>query len=879
MVTKPFSRHGIVDLDRKANFLAAQSVKWESVISFEETLRSQNLDTSQNGARLIGFIKAYKEYASRPKLLSADEITETSLPEALKLGDVILESWSATSKHIVQSLMKGLSFSEILQRQESIHDTYENTFQWIYHPPRDVDRPWDSFSTWLTEGRGVYWITGKAGSGKSTLMRMLHENKRTLDLLRTWCSRTPLITASFFFWNSGSKMQMSQEGLLRSILLQTIEQRLQQGDYDDFTDSLVAFAATLPSLQGLCFKDLLQLLRFVIESGGSPLKFFLILDGLDEFDGEKSKLISLIHTLGMYDHVKVCVSSRPWVVFEDGFHQQPSLVLQHLSHSDILHYVKNNLTKEPSFRELSWADPLNASELIRSITKKASGVFLWVVLVVESLVQGLADGDRVRDLEARLEEIPEELEELFSKMLHGLQGRYFKDAARLFQIHRATRWRGFGGRIGSKLPLLVYAFADEHGTDLDATSKWPPKALTPKERFMISVSMKRRINSRCNGLLEIDEPATITGETWKARYRQLDRLISEAEEGDLSVLPTLYSYGHNLARSNVQYLHRTVKDYLEAPEIWRSIESAAPTEGEDHWVLSLCLGYIMLWKNGDKGDLLIQGRRLPNPGFAPPAPSWVSQNLPSGLPLELTTATLSPMDADRMEDSRLMLESCLDLATSFLPTSMRIYVRLLDAIGAAIFDSSAAEAECNRPEVLTHAIWRYPAQAFVYEDFLSLAVHLNLFEYVDAKISNLQPGLQMQTASRLLVVAARKCQKWLKQSVLSYQKASDNLERTYSIDKGLEHADVGFVTIEQDWEVLDREEANLSSHMVQILMRHGADPDFQSFGMSASQILKLRRTELAGSINFQNIIRSFDSERNNTGRLARKARSVFHRQT
>lgn len=291
------------------------------------------------------------------------------------------------------------------------------------------------------------------------------------------------------------------------------------------------------------------------------------MDGLDEFDGDKSKLVSLIHTLGKYEHVKVCVSSRPWTVFEDGFRQQPSLMLQHLTHNDILIYTRETLKKEPAFRELSWGDPSNASELIRNITRKASGVFLWVVLTVDSLIKGLTDGDRVQDLEARLDEIPEELEDLFRKMLHGLKGRYFQDAARLFQIHRATRWRGFGRHTEASLPLLVYAFADEHGTDPDGTVKWPPKGLTAKECFMISISMKRRINSRCNGLLEIEEPYANNRETWSTRNKQLDSLISEAEAGNPNAFPMLDSLGHSLARASVKYLHRTVKDYLETSAI------------------------------------------------------------------------------------------------------------------------------------------------------------------------------------------------------------------------------------------------------------------------------------------------------------------------
>lgn len=232
-------RHGLVDLNRKVDSITTESVKWVDVKSFDDILRSHNLDTPQNEAKLLTFIEAH---ASHTKARHTSDDAETSFHEALDQGESKLEPWSAKSHHIIQSLRGALVFSGIYHRQESIHDNFEGTFQWIYEPPQDADRPWDSFATWLTEGRGIYWITGKAGSGKSTLMRMLHENKRTLELLRTWRNDLPLVTASFFFWNSGSDMQMSQDGLLRSILLQIIGQRLRQKDCDIFKERLVVFA-------------------------------------------------------------------------------------------------------------------------------------------------------------------------------------------------------------------------------------------------------------------------------------------------------------------------------------------------------------------------------------------------------------------------------------------------------------------------------------------------------------------------------------------------------------------------------------------------------------------------------------------------------------
>lgn len=835
--------------------ITTESVKWAEVKSFDDMLRSQNLDTPQNEANLMGFIKAH--FAGiRDRHMN--DSTEATLPEALKQGKSKLEPWSAKSHHIIQSLIRGLSFSEMHHRQESIHDNFEGTFQWIYEPPRDLDTPWDSFATWLTEGRGIYWITGKAGSGKSTLMRMLHESERTVDLLRTWCRELPLVTGSFFFWNSGSKMQMSQEGLLRSVLLQIIEQRLRQENCDTLKDKLVVFAMMQESLQNFQFKDLLQLFRFVIEDAGKSIKFFLILDGLDEFDGDKSKLISLVHTLGKYDHVKVCTSSRPWTVFEDGFRQQPSLMLQHLTHHDILLYTRENLRKEPAFRELSWGDPSNASELIRSITRKASGVFLWVVLTVESLIKGLTDGDRVKDLEARLDEIPEELEDLFRKMLHGLEGRYFQDAARLFQIHRATRWRGFGGHAGARFPLLVYGFADEHGTDLDMTSKWPPRSLSAKECFMVSASMKRRINSRCNGLLEIGDSVPNGREIWSTKYKQLDSLISEAEAGNQSALPMLDSLSCSLARASVQYLHRTVKDYLETPDIRRSIESSAPTEGEDYWILSLSLGYIMLWMNRVEAKYKLRRENPPTLPDSSKFPSgWASEVSSANVTTSMELFEPTQFVADCGQSSKRMLENCLEHAVGFLPSSLQSHTRLLDALGAALFERGAAEVEYNQPGTLRMAIWEYNRRlgGFIFEDFLSLAVHCNLFEYVAVKISCLPPEARVVTASRLLVVAALKRGQLLKKAALPRQ---DNAAGVVELSGDCKHASECPETTKNDWSVLDQEEANPSFHMVQVLMHHGADPEFKAFGISARRIVDLSRWDLVGSPNFREIVTIFD---------------------
>jgi len=44
----------------------------------------------------------------------------------------------------------------------------------------------DSLITWLSSGHGIYHISVKLGSGKSTLMRYLCEHKQTKSLLKEW---------------------------------------------------------------------------------------------------------------------------------------------------------------------------------------------------------------------------------------------------------------------------------------------------------------------------------------------------------------------------------------------------------------------------------------------------------------------------------------------------------------------------------------------------------------------------------------------------------------------------------------------------------------------------------------------------------------------
>lgn len=93
--------------------------------------------------------------------------------------------------------------------------------------------------------------------------------------------------------------------------------------------------------------------------------FFFFIDGLDEFDGEGAELANFVlDSLSSRDNVKMCVASRPWLVFEDAFQTRPTLRLEDLTASDIRIFVAETLNENTMFAELQKVQPGDANQLI-----------------------------------------------------------------------------------------------------------------------------------------------------------------------------------------------------------------------------------------------------------------------------------------------------------------------------------------------------------------------------------------------------------------------------------------------------------------------------------------------------------------------------------
>lgn len=398
------------------------------------------------------------------------------------------------------AILSALAFNGMHQRNEAIPIAHANTFSWIFR--KDALGSWDSFVDWLETGEGIYWINGKAASGKSTLMRYITESPLLKSYLDLWRSNNSLEVARFYFWATGSKLQQSQCGLFRSLLHQILSRRSSsvRAVFPEAFERLLSLPrkrfdeVMARTWKSWTVAELKEALHLLLEKTSCSVKYCLLIDGLDEFDGDHIELTSFFAEVSALRNVKLCLSSRPLPVFDQQLGRYPKLRLQDLTVGDITRLVTDKLTAHPRFREISIKEELGALDLIDEIVKTSAGVFLWVSLVVKSIVQGLTDHDGVEDLHRRLRDLPPELDELYGQMLSSISPPFYVvQGAKLLQLVYQSP---------HPISVLELSLSDQsdHALALsNAVLSWDIETFTERANRMVP-----KLKSRCAGLLETD---------------------------------------------------------------------------------------------------------------------------------------------------------------------------------------------------------------------------------------------------------------------------------------------------------------------------------------------------------------------------------------
>jgi hypothetical protein len=478
--------------------------------ALEQEVGFQNLDGS-----LKKFIRAFVQGHEQLRTLVSDEFwaTQALISAANEATRRQIEEESReTRKHVTatqavtesrrdheaqrKQLLESLYDKDMNARRNQIEKRHTVTFSWVFN--EEIQRPWDSFTEWLSSKDSIYWICGKAGSGKSTLIKFLIDDERTSQYLYKWAP--DCLIYSYFIWNSGTRIQRSILGLLRSLLYQIFEAN------EHILDHILRENPEISRIRNPKDWSRDDLEETLVQSLSLHQKGVCIfLDGLDEIDSRDGPfnllvLVERISSLPNNKGLKVCASSRPEASFILGLKNYPKLRLQDLTKHDVEVYANDFLKTKCTFN-LSGIDE---SQFLGEIVNKANGVFLWVSLALKSLQRGITNGDDPTKLMERLRALPSELGKLYEEMLRRLgddQDLYSQESAMLFNIfihfseNAALDWRF------KPLNLFQYAVAfDPLLRDMLLKQKNPP---SPKilKKFLLGVD--RKLTSRCAGILEV----------------------------------------------------------------------------------------------------------------------------------------------------------------------------------------------------------------------------------------------------------------------------------------------------------------------------------------------------------------------------------------
>jgi hypothetical protein len=497
-------------------------------MEYRSTLLSNAITQRQD--RLLDSIEdleAVNKNSNRgPEVISCKCLEETS---------DILKATIAARRGLKPQIdvLRSLYFADMTFRYQNITYAHRETFAYMFT---------NHFSKWLQENARFFWLSGKPGSGKSTLMKYLLDDERTIRLLQKWADNRKVVKTSHFFWINGPRISRTLEGLFRMILFNIFCQDpdLIPTAFDDETMMQCDMQWSLQKLTSL-------LHRLTSRTANTHV-FVLFIDGLDEYSGDHRDVVIALQALFSLGNMKLCLASRPWNVFESAFgnNEIHKLYLQDLNKVDIEIYVRNTLQARSDYQLLQREMPA-ANDLAAEIVNKSNGVFLWTYLVVRSLIEGLENEDRMVDLQRRLQYFPSDLDAFFNYILQSLDPFYKKEVGRGFRAVLVSR---------TLISMVNFWYMDIEEERPGVILRSIEKGELPLELKWNQVNlqkMKTRINARFKGLIEVRNPAP------------------GVQAGD-------YAY-------KVDLLHRTVRDYLFTSDAQQVLGEWMPSEFQIHKIL------------------------------------------------------------------------------------------------------------------------------------------------------------------------------------------------------------------------------------------------------------------------------------------------------
>ncbi|KAH8650891.1 ankyrin repeat-containing domain protein [Tricladium varicosporioides] len=267
---------------------------------------------------------------------------------------------------------------------------------------------------WLGGKRGLLWIKGKPGSGKSTLMAFIYR-----ELQKTPPSNRS-VTLDFFFHGRGTFLQKTSIGMFRSLLHQI---------YDKVPSVRSPILAAFSEKEKLgeagsgwqwqC-KELEDLFSHAVIHAAKSKIVTIFVDALDEAGvdtarelAEYFQVLNNRPAVGM-NKTKICISCRHYPIVTLAGDTSLDIHVEDENKEDISVYVHDKLHNSLGTSEFK---EQYLAELQNTIVKRAQGVFQWAVLVVRLMIKYHNKGCSTKEIRQLLDEVPEALGKVYEHIL------------------------------------------------------------------------------------------------------------------------------------------------------------------------------------------------------------------------------------------------------------------------------------------------------------------------------------------------------------------------------------------------------------------------------------------------------------------------------
>lgn len=252
-------------------------------------------------------------------------------------------------------------------------------------------------------------LFGKLGSGKSVTLANIVDDL----MVSVGQHRDPVV---FFFVRQDLPESMKSRTVIGSLARQLLRSK------EDFTNAVRIDRQDTDTC--LSVQDLIALLR---QNHARKNKVYLLLDGLDLCDdSDKVEIIDFVRQLQLHGWILVCASLRQESAHsvEEVYHNFVKYTRTSLPDNkpDIEDFVEAELSRCLRTNTLILGDARLVLRIHDALLSGSRGMFLWVVLQIRTLCTMATDDDII----AALEELPEDLEETYGRILDKLQRRQKK---------------------------------------------------------------------------------------------------------------------------------------------------------------------------------------------------------------------------------------------------------------------------------------------------------------------------------------------------------------------------------------------------------------------------------------------------------------------